>query len=218
MQFRNLTVLTAAASLAAAGAAHAATVTFDDLPVSGNGIHTTATSDGFDFNGAHFHIIDSPDSRLVENGTQYLAAEAAGGLGQPVTMTASSGGLFSLNGLDIAELWLPGQGPFDFKNVTLTGNVFGGGVLSAIFALDGIGDGAGGVNDFQTVTLSGWNNLTSVVISGMDANGNFGDYAVDNLIVNATPGVPEPAVWAMMLVGFGLVGATLRRRPTAALA
>ncbi len=27
-----------------------------------------------------------------------------------------------------------------------------------------------------------------------------------------TPGVPEPAVWAMMLVGFGLVGATLRGR------
>ena len=27
-------------------------------------------------------------------------------------------------------------------------------------------------------------------------------------------GVPEPATWALMLTGFGLVGATLRRRPT----
>ena len=218
MKSRHLAGLTAAAALVVAGAAQASVVTFDDLPVLGNAIHTTATSSGFDFNGGHFHIIDTPDSRLVENGTQYLAAEAAGALGKPVTMTASSGGLFSLNGLDIAELWLPGIGLADFKNVTLTGNVFGGGVLTASFMLDGIGDGVGGVNDFQTVTLSGWNNLTSVVISGMDANGNFGDYAIDNLIVNATPGVPEPAAWAMMLAGFGLVGATLRRRSTAALA
>ncbi len=28
----------------------------------------------------------------------------------------------------------------------------------------------------------------------------------------ATPGVPEPATWAMMMLGFGAMGATLRRR------
>ena len=32
------------------------------------------------------------------------------------------------------------------------------------------------------------------------------------------PGVPEPATWALMLVGFGAVGLTLRRRPNAPLA
>jgi PEP-CTERM motif len=31
-------------------------------------------------------------------------------------------------------------------------------------------------------------------------------------------GVPEPASWAMMIAGFGLVGATMRRRRTAVLA
>lgn len=31
------------------------------------------------------------------------------------------------------------------------------------------------------------------------------------------PGVPEPATWAMMLLGFGLIGAALRRRRRAAL-
>lgn len=30
--------------------------------------------------------------------------------------------------------------------------------------------------------------------------------------VNVADGVPEPAIWAMMLLGFGAVGATLRRR------
>jgi hypothetical protein len=36
------------------------------------------------------------------------------------------------------------------------------------------------------------------------------EFAVNNVIV--TGGVPEPATWAMMLVGFGGLGATLRRR------
>ena len=40
------------------------------------------------------------------------------------------------------------------------------------------------------------------------AGGN--DFAIDNISVSAA--VPEPATWAMMLTGFGLAGAVLRRR------
>jgi hypothetical protein len=29
-----------------------------------------------------------------------------------------------------------------------------------------------------------------------------------------TPGIPEPASWAMMLFGFGAVGTAMRRRAT----
>ncbi len=40
--------------------------------------------------------------------------------------------------------------------------------------------------------------------------------AIDNVqigLLDATPGaVPEPSVWMMMMIGFGLVGASLRRR------
>ena len=45
----------------------------------------------------------------------------------------------------------------------------------------------------------------------------FGADQAGQLVVTdlGGPAVPEPAIWAMMLVGFGLVGATLRRRPTA---
>jgi len=40
------------------------------------------------------------------------------------------------------------------------------------------------------------------------------DYVLfDNLVyVEATGGIPEPATWAMMIAGFGLVGAAVRRR------
>ncbi|HRP27394.1 MAG TPA: hypothetical protein PLG77_03055, partial [Burkholderiaceae bacterium] len=69
-------VLAGIAALSLAGAANASVVTFDDLPVSGNSIFTFVSSGGFDFNGGHFHIIDTPDSRIVGNGTQFLGAEA----------------------------------------------------------------------------------------------------------------------------------------------
>jgi hypothetical protein len=43
--------------------------------------------------------------------------------------------------------------------------------------------------------------------------GGAGDYfAADDLDVTVTPGVPEPATWALMLMGFGGLGALLRRR------
>jgi hypothetical protein len=35
---------------------------------------------------------------------------------------------------------------------------------------------------------------------------------VDSILVNNTSAVPEPATWAMMIGGFGLVGASMRRR------
>ena len=48
------------------------------------------------------------------------------------------------------------------------------------------------------------------------AGQNFGSLAGIGLTVNFTPNitgaVPEPASWAMMLLGFGLVGSTMRRR------
>jgi hypothetical protein len=48
--------------------------------------------------------------------------------------------------------------------------------------------------------------------SGADAAGNDAGLAIDNFSLNATTAVPEPASWAMLIAGFGLVGAAARRR------
>ncbi|WP_313670344.1 PEPxxWA-CTERM sorting domain-containing protein [Sandarakinorhabdus sp.] len=44
---------------------------------------------------------------------------------------------------------------------------------------------------------------------GITTNGAF---QIDNLTIGASGVVPEPASWAMLIAGFGLVGATARRR------
>jgi len=59
---------------------------------------------------------------------------------------------------------------------------------------------------------------TSVFLSFVDLNlapgGN--DFAIDDITLTQVNAVPEPAMWSMMIVGFGLVGAGLRRRAAVA--
>lgn len=72
-----------------------------------------------------------------------------------------------------------------------------------------------GLNEIiETITLS---NLTGYTGNGQDAiGGQAGTFAqVKQLSFEGVSAVPEPATWAMMITGFGLAGAALRRRRTA---
>ncbi|NJC34902.1 hypothetical protein GGR88_002416 [Sphingomonas jejuensis] len=56
--------------------------------------------------------------------------------------------------------------------------------------------------------------------SDFDASGAEDALAIDDFSLTATlasttPAVPEPATWAMMIAGFGLVGSAMRRRKNA---
>ena len=215
---RKFSIGLATCSLLLAGAASAQTASFDDIPNTSNAIQTgTITSGGLSFTGEHYHIIDSADARVVRNGsTSYLAAEAASNLGRPVTFGLTGGGLFSLSSVDVAELWLPNEPLSDFRNVIFTGTQNGGGILTLTFTLDGLRDGAGGIVDLETVLFTNWKNLQSVTVTGRNAAGGFGDFAIDDVVFGAA--VPEPSVWALLILGFGITGAALRRRRPARVA
>lgn len=197
--------------------AAAAVVTFDDVSGGNNAIITSASSGGYTFTSTHFHVTDNPTQctfgGCVSNGTNY-AAEDAPTLAGPVTMTNAGGGLFSLSSFDGAELWLDDNSAAagGFGNaamIRVVGNLFGGGTITADFALDGLKDGAGGGDDFQTFLFgAGWTNLTSAVWSGRDQAGLLASMSFDN--INAST-VPEPST--LLLLAPALLGLAVRRRP-----
>ena len=79
-----------------------------------------------------------------------------------------------------------------------------------------------GQNVFNVVSDSGLleaRNLTNFLTSGgpqsLVINGraqSLASYGGFFTLTEATPAVPEPATWAMMLLGFGVIGAAMRRK------
>jgi hypothetical protein len=70
-------------------------------------------------------------------------------------------------------------------------------------------------NQITTYVLSGGSKLGAA--SQSDNAGNFFNARIDDasFTIQGSAGVPEPATWALMIGGFGLAGAALRRRRTA---
>ncbi len=66
----------------------------------------------------------------------------------------------------------------------------------------------GGASYFGITDTVGF---TSVSIINTSVSGQSDAWGIDNVSYNA---VPEPATWAMLIVGFGLVGLSSRRRRT----
>jgi hypothetical protein len=94
----------------------------------------------------------------------------------------------------------PGVGA-DSNGITLS---LGGNLLDSI-ALSGVGN-TNTVWGHRSVTFTtGGGPLTFAAVGTSDSLGGY----LDNITITA---VPEPAAWALMICGFGLAGATLRRR------
>lgn len=93
-------------------------------------------------------------------------------------------------------------------------SVFSGGTLLGTIATSGANyTGSGGTpNAFLNLAFS---NITSATFRAATGGGN--SFTLDNLtvggtIINNTGAVPEPATWALMILGFGAIGASMRRR------
>jgi hypothetical protein len=121
-----------------------------------------------------------------------------------------------------------GTGPNSFASIGLAGVRF-----NQVIVVQKAGTAAVSGNSLPagSVTIAG--NLLSVLVplsllpttgfdpesygfniwprSGAPGNGAISDFSPDNATVAAA--APEPASWLMMIVGFGLLGFQMRRRP-----
>lgn len=67
----------------------------------------------------------------------------------------------------------------------------------------------------RTVSFYGFTSVTPFTTVTLTGNTGFGDtFGIDDISYSAQAvgGVPEPATWALMVAGFGLLGGSLRRR------
>ena len=85
----------------------------------------------------------------------------------------------------------------------------GNAVTSNQTALGSIGSNRASLTDFRTLTLNAGDSISYAIANG-------GSYFNDSTAVAfRITAVPEPATWALMMMGFGAVGFAMRRRTRA---
>lgn len=101
-----------------------------------------------------------------------------------------------------------------YDGLNATGNLLGSIVLTAQFGDNCVGDPNGVFCNWTNAGVA----FTGTALS-IDFGGTANQTAYDNITFGSSTagGVPEAATWAMMIIGFGMVGAAARRR-TAAIA
>ena len=117
------------------------------------------------------------------------------------------------------------EGPYDLYSLDGSMN----GALTLVTAgFIGAGSGSNGIafngtnfytSDEQAHKVSKWDiNGNFVSIANLDPGSRYENWTFASQDIIPPGGVPEPATWAMMLVGFGGLGAVMRRRRAVALA
>lgn len=206
---RSILACTAAATLALACAPASAAViqngSFEDIVVD-----WTANPDLVQTPGQFDHIVDGQlvHTFLPVDGS-HLGVIQAGDGDTPVTIVqtfTTTGGLFSGWAAFVARDYMPYN---DWGFVRL---IHSGGTI------DLFGSDIAAVGDFGYTPWTGFNvNLAAGEYTLEAGVVNFeDDLNASVLLVDAfqlaETAVPEPATWALMIAGFGLAGAALRRR------
>ena len=137
-----------------------------------------------------------PDlSFLPDNGTAYVQTANS----ETLSFSSSTGGLFILQSVDLAEYSTVFQEP---TTVQFIGYRPDGSFITQDFTTDGIIDGTGPLADFQTFTFgSDWTGLSRVDIP------TYG-WSLDNLVI--TP-APEPGTLGLGALGIGALLYAVRK-------
>jgi hypothetical protein len=154
-----------------------------------------------------FYLIDDPAGNLgmcspacASNGTTALYAFNE----SSVTIDRENKGLFSFTSLDVAKTFTGNGRPL---SMTLTARGINGVITNTIFLEEGLAE------TFSNFNFQDFVNISSLTITGGQ---DFPEFAIDNLVLSATE-VPEPASWATLMVGLGIIYSARRRRSPSAL-
>jgi hypothetical protein len=206
MSVKSVVLGAVAALFVFATGAQAAVITFEN---DSTGIYVSAggSEAGFDYRPDGAYVINT-------NGDPGHDAEgyAVGG-GGGIVFTAADSSLFTFGGLDYFAYDSRGLGS---QILTVSGWRDGSVIGTDFFDLAN--------TSFIDWTLFGATNLAGIKLDSLSIQLNAGTGAnftywqsIDNVGLSPSA-VPEPATWAMMIVGFGLGGAMLSRRRVAATA
>lgn len=169
-------------------------------------------------------------STLTENG--YVASLVSGNIMTTLTSGAGISPALYVNG-PLAAGYVAGTTPNQFAIARTDGGAFTIDSLQVVrgieqngadtvITLSGYIDGALKGTSVLHSQYDGW---FQPIVSGLttgfdrvviDLNTFSSSAAIDNIVLTqvAAPAVPEPATWAMMLAGFGMIGFAARRRPS----
>jgi PEP-CTERM motif len=193
----RLAVLAGCIALSGAATAHAATITYTFTGFA------TGNLDGAAFNDAAFKVTEVGDTENIvppggPNGEFSVPIDSTS-----FTVGTSSG---SFDGPDFTNAVVLNPSP-GFPAIVFSQGSPAGGVAEGLIN-----------SAFETYNLAGSFPLTSGTPSFItqvyqtSAGGLLEFDSASSVSFQATGGVPEPATWAMMLVGFGGLGAAMRGR------
>lgn len=207
--------VTCAAALAAislsATSASAGTIDFQDV---GGG---SCASYGASLNSGGYTFTGNPvDPNMFICNAGVVAQNTTQGLinansTSVVTFSQIGGGAFSFNsffaGTRTADFNPNAESSFygTATGLTIVGQILGGGTATANISFNGL--------SFEQFFLPGtFTNLTSVTLTAQGNSRSVGpEFLIDDIVVDgAFAAVPEPSAWALLILGFGVVGGALR--------
>ncbi len=183
------TVFLAAAALAAAVPAHAVTVVTN----TGN---SATPSDLSVFEDFEDDVADG--STVFANSVENVALRPVGSTGNFGAVLGGATRTFTFARPTVAFGLLAGSVD-SYNRLRLT---FADGTFE-----DYDGSASAGANAYFTFTRGAGDSRIASVTLASDTN----SFEFDNVAMGA---VPEPTTWAMMILGFGVIGAAIRRRRT----
>lgn len=137
----------------------------------------------------------------------YFIANGAGfdSIAWQQTITVNPGSRYNFAAFAANLCCNANQAPPNFSMLDFQVDTGGGFTSVGTFTLSGVGTWLG--NTGQFTAGPGTSVLARIVNTNTLAGGN--DFALDDISV---ANVPEPATWSLMVIGFGMVGAGMRRR------